>query len=138
MAIDHRSEADAVVTAVQDTTEFTHPTNQRTRPKKLRKEKRIGTWERGYLRHVYWVGTRKLGVIKLGPRGQWDGRYRWECVQANFRGAARSLPIARAMVEAVIHAGVYQHDLFDEDELHQAFGKYPSPDAVKTEAAPST
>jgi len=33
-------------------------------------------WEHGYRKHGYWIGTRRIGVVYLGPPGFWDGIYR--------------------------------------------------------------
>lgn len=78
----------------------------------LKRVRLQGAWERGYLCHVYWVGKRKMGVIKLGAPGEWDHVYRWECMEANLRGASPSLDDAKRHVESVLHVGAYQPDLF--------------------------
>lgn len=33
-------------------------------------------WEHGYRAHGYWSGTRRIGVVYLGPPGLWDRIYR--------------------------------------------------------------
>lgn len=83
--------------------------------KTLRKIRQPGVWERGYLCHTYWVGTRKLGVIKLGEAVSKGGTYSWLCVQANLGGVTRTLSAARLMVESVLQSGAYQMDLFAPD-----------------------
>lgn len=95
-----------------------HELRQPRRTRRTRRESRKGTWERGYLCHVYWVGKRKLGVIATGPRGAWDGSYRWTCTEANIKGVSNRLALAKSLIESVIHAGVYQFDLFAGDSEH--------------------
>lgn len=90
---------------------------------------------------MYWVGKRKLGVISTGPRGLWDGSYRWTCTAANLKGASHRLALAKSLVEAVIHAGVYQFDLFSGDEEHDPAGPVAAASLVVAKAtlnAPGT
>lgn len=87
---------------------------QRKKSQAIRRVKKAGTWDRGYLCHVYWCGTRKLGVVRTGERGQWDGAYRWECPESNVRGTSMTLSRAKIEIESVVHSGVYQLDLFEE------------------------
>ena len=50
-------------------------------------------WERGYYAHGYWSGKKKLGSVKLGKKGEWDGIYRWE--GGNHHGEAATLAAAK-------------------------------------------
>ena len=85
---------------------------QHKRRSTLKPMQKPGVWERGYLSHVYWCKTVKMGVIHTGLRGSWDGAYRWTCSQANIQGVAQSLKNAKNQVEALVLAGIYQMDLF--------------------------
>lgn len=87
-------------------------TTARDKSKRLRKP---GRWERGYRKHVYWIGRRKLGEITLGEHENWDGRYVWAAPIANLRGSELSLAKAKSCVEAALKGNVYQYDLFSED-----------------------
>lgn len=98
-----------------------------SRPK-LKRVRRRGTWERGYRCHVYWLGKRRLGVVRLGPYGEWDGAYRWECPELNLRGQEGRLEAAKVIVETAVHLGAYQYDLFDSLEpVPIADAAQPSP-----------
>lgn len=68
-------------------------------------------WERGYFSHVYWKRDQKLGTVKLGPKGEWDGTYRWEA--GNHAGEATTLEAAKRAVEQAVDFGASQMGLFD-------------------------
>ena len=57
-------------------------------------------WERGYYSHGYWSGKNKLGTVKLGPKGEWDGVYRWQA--GNHIGEAATLAQAKQQVEQAV------------------------------------
>jgi hypothetical protein len=69
-------------------------------------------WERGYYSHGYWRGKEKLGTVKLGPRGEWDGIYRWQA--GSHAGEASTLDEAKRNVEAAALAGASQMQLFGD------------------------
>lgn len=77
--------------------------------RKTRKVKAV--WERGYYSHSYWQGSRKLGTVRLGPKGEWDGVYRWEA--GTRHGECSSLAAAKLAVEQMIAFGASQISLFD-------------------------
>jgi hypothetical protein len=70
-------------------------------------------WERGYFSHSYWKRGRKLGTVKLGPKGEWDGTYRWEA--GHHFGEATSLATAKRAVEQAVDFGASQLGLFEGD-----------------------
>lgn len=87
-------------------------------PKKKRSTRSVKpVWERGYFSHNYWKGRRKLGMVKLGPKGDWDGTYRWQA--GTHFGEASTLAAAKQAVEQVAAFGASQIGLFDETELER-------------------
>ncbi len=68
-------------------------------------------WERGYFSHSYWAGKKKMGTVKLGPKEEWDGVYRWEA--GHHYGEANSLATAKRAVEQAVDFGVSQMGLFE-------------------------
>jgi hypothetical protein len=68
-------------------------------------------WERGYLSHGYWLRKERLGAVKLGPKGEWDGVYRWQA--GNHAGEAATLEEAKRAVEQAVLVGASQLPLFD-------------------------
>lgn len=77
---------------------------------KIKRTKKKPFWERGYLGHGYWLGAERLGMVKLGPKGEWDGVYRWQA--GNLAGEATSLQDAKRAVENAILVGTSQLCLF--------------------------
>jgi hypothetical protein len=69
-------------------------------------------WERGYLSHGYWLGNQRLGTVKLGERGKWDGVYRWQA--GNHAGEAATLQEAKRSVEQAVLVGASQLSLFGD------------------------
>ena len=69
-------------------------------------------WERGYFSHSYWKRGKKLGTVKLGAKGEWDGVYRWEA--GNHIGESNKLATAKRAVEQAVDFGASQISLFDE------------------------
>jgi hypothetical protein len=69
-------------------------------------------WERGYLAHGYWLGKERLGQVRLGPKKEWDGVYRWEA--GNHSGEAATLDEAKRAVEQAVLVGASQLRLFDK------------------------
>jgi hypothetical protein len=69
-------------------------------------------WERGFLSHGYWLGKERLGVVTLGPRGEWDGIYRWQA--GSNAGKASTLREAKHAVEQVVLVGASQLQLFEQ------------------------
>ena len=68
-------------------------------------------WERGYFQHGYWLGKQRIGVVKLGPKDEWDGIYRWE---AGTRvGESPTLKDAKQAVEQAVLVGASQLALFE-------------------------
>lgn len=67
-------------------------------------------WERGYHSHGYWRGKECLGRVRLGPKSDWDGVYRWEA--GNHVGEAGTLAEAKRQVEQKVLLGLTQLDLF--------------------------
>ena len=70
------------------------------------------SWERGYFAHNYWQGERKLGTVQLGPKGEWDGVYRWQA--GTRQGECSSLAAAKQAVEQMVNFGTSQISLFEE------------------------
>jgi hypothetical protein len=70
-------------------------------------------WERGYFSHSYWKGKKKVGSVRLGPKGEWDGIYRWEA--GTHFGEASTLAAAKQAVEQVVAFGASQIGLFEQD-----------------------
>ncbi|OFZ71812.1 MAG: hypothetical protein A2W04_06140 [Betaproteobacteria bacterium RBG_16_64_9] len=70
------------------------------------------SWERGYYAHGYWLGKEKLGSVKLGPRPDWDGIYRWQA--GHYAGEASTLDEAKRAVEAAVLLGTSQLQLFGD------------------------
>ena len=68
--------------------------------------------ERGYLSHGYWLGKERLGVVKLGPKKEWDGIYRWQA--GGDSGEAATLEEAKRAVEQAVLVGASQLPLFDK------------------------
>jgi len=71
-------------------------------------------WERGYLAHGYWLGKERLGQVKLGPKKEWDGIYRWQA--GNRAGEASTLEEAKRGVEQAVLFGTSQLPLFQDAE----------------------
>lgn len=68
-------------------------------------------WERGYFQHGFWLGKKRLGAVKLGPKGEWDGVYRWEA--GTRAGETTTLKDAKQAVEQVVSVGASQLPLFE-------------------------
>lgn len=68
-------------------------------------------WERGYFQHGYWSGKQRLGTVKLGPKGEWDGVYRWEA--GTHAGETATLKEAKQAVEQAVLVGASQLQLFE-------------------------
>lgn len=83
-----------------------------TKPVKRRVLKRP-VWERGYYSHGYWTGKKKLGSVKLGPKGEWDGIYRWQ--GGNHIGETATLALAKQAVEQAVLLGTRQLQLFQDE-----------------------
>lgn len=77
-----------------------------------KRSKRQAFWERGFLSHGYWLGKERLGVVTLGPKGEWDGVYRWQA--GDRAGEASTLEEARRSVEQAVLFGTSQLPLFDK------------------------
>jgi len=82
------------------------------KPARRRGQKRP-VWERGYYSHGYWSGKDKLGSVKLGPKGEWDGVYRWQ--GGNHVGEAATLAQAKQAVEQAVLLGTRQLQLFQDE-----------------------
>ena len=80
---------------------------------KRSKKVRQAYWERGYLSHGYWLGKERLGLVRLGPKKEWDGVYRWQA--ASHSGEAATLEEAKTAVEQAVLIGASQLALFDKD-----------------------
>ena len=68
-------------------------------------------WERGYFQHGYWMGKTRLGGVRLGPKGKWDGVYHWEA--GTRAGASATLKDAKQAVEQAVSVGASQLSLFE-------------------------
>lgn len=79
-------------------------------PKRSRKQ---ALWERGYLAHGYWRGNERLGLVRLGPKKEWDGVYRWEA--GGHSGEAATLEEAKSAVEQAVLIGASQLALFGKN-----------------------
>lgn len=77
-----------------------------------KRSKKQAFWERGFLSHGYWLGKERLGVVTLGPKGEWDGVYRWQA--GDRAGEASTLEEARRSVEQAVLFGTSQLPLFDK------------------------
>lgn len=80
------------------------------KPAPKRRSPKRPVWERGYYSHGYWSGKNKLGTVKLGPKGEWDGVYRWQ--GGNHVGEASTLAQAKLAVEQAVLLGTRQLQLF--------------------------
>ena len=80
-------------------------------PKPKRRSRVKPAWERGYYSHGYWRGKDKLGTVRLGPRAEWDGVYRWQA--GSHSGEASTLGEAKRCVESAALGGASQLPLFD-------------------------
>jgi hypothetical protein len=78
-------------------------------PKRSRKQ---AFWERGYLSHGYWLGKERLGLVRLGPKKDWDGVYRWQA--GSHTGETATLEEAKNAVEQAVLVGASQLALFDK------------------------
>jgi len=81
---------------------------------KSAKQAKQAFWERGYLAHGYWLGKERLGQVKLGPKKEWDGIYRWQA--GNRAGEASTLEEAKRGVEQAVLFGTSQLPLFQDAE----------------------
>jgi hypothetical protein len=79
---------------------------------RARAKKQKPFWERGFLSHGYWRGKERLGVVALGPRGEWDGVYRWQA--GSNAGKAKTLREAKQAVEQAVLVGANQLQLFEQ------------------------
>ncbi len=82
-------------------------------PKSVKKAKQA-FWERGYLAHGYWFGKERLGQVRLGPKKEWDGIYRWQA--GDRAGEASTLEEAKRGVEQAVLFGTSQLPLFQDAE----------------------
>jgi hypothetical protein len=80
--------------------------------KNSKQSRKKAQWERGYFSHGYWLGKAKLGEVKLGPKGEWDGRYRWQA--GNRAGESLTLDDAKRAVETMTELGEKQLGLFED------------------------
>ena len=55
----------------------------------------------------------RLGLVKLGPKKEWDGVYRWQA--GSHAGQAATLEEAKRGVEQAVLIGVSQLPLFDKN-----------------------
>jgi len=88
------------------------PAREERMPKPAKKAKQA-FWERGYLAHGYWLGKERLGQVRLGPKKEWDGVYRWQA--GNHSGEAATLDEAKRSVEQAVLVGASQLPLFDKN-----------------------
>jgi len=79
--------------------------------KKKRKIKKKPLWERGYLSHGLWLGSARVGVVKLERGARSDSKYRWEA--GTHVGRAATLKEAKRAVEEAVLLGTVQLPLFD-------------------------
>jgi len=84
-------------------------------PKRPKKEKAF--WERGYLSHGYWLGKERVGVVKLGPKKEWDGIYRWQV--GSHAGESVTLEEAKRAVEQAVLVGASQLSLFQDSQVRK-------------------
>jgi len=82
-----------------------------------KRSKKQAFWERGYLSHGYWLGKERVGVVKLGPKKEWDGVYRWQT--GNRAGEASTLDEAKRAVEEAVLFGTSQLPLFQDTEARK-------------------
>jgi hypothetical protein len=78
---------------------------------KKRRLNKKPVWERGYLSHGFWLGKRRLGVVKLERDSPAAGKYRWEA--GMHAGVAATLKEAKRAVEEAVLLGTVQLPLFD-------------------------
>ncbi len=78
---------------------------------KRRRLNKKPVWERGYLSHGFWLGKRRLGVVKVEREPRAAGKYRWEA--GMHAGAASTLKEAKRAVEEAVLLGTVQLPLFD-------------------------
>jgi hypothetical protein len=80
--------------------------------KRAKMKKQRPFWERGFQAHGYWLGKERLGRVMLGPRGEWDGVYRWQA--GSREGQAKTLKEAKQAVEQAVLIGASQLQLFEQ------------------------
>jgi hypothetical protein len=78
---------------------------------KKRRLNKKPVWERGYLSHGLWLGTRRVGVVKLDRDSPAAAKYRWEA--GMHAGVAATLKEAKYAVEEAVLLGTVQLPLFD-------------------------
>jgi len=78
--------------------------------KKRRTNKRP-VWERGYLSHGLWLGTAKVGAVRIDRGSRAGGKYRWEA--GSQAGVSVTLKDAKRAVEEAVLLGTMQLPLFD-------------------------
>ncbi len=91
----------------------TESSKPRSKPLRARSRPRP-QWERGYYSHGFWQGKNKLGSVRLGRPGEWDGVYRWQA--GNRAGETRTLAEAKRLVEQAVLVGANQLSLFAESD----------------------
>jgi hypothetical protein len=79
---------------------------------RAKRKKQKPFWERGFLSHGYWLGKARVGVVSTGPRGEWDGIYRWQA--GSSAGKAKTLREAKQAVEQAVLVGAHQLQLFEQ------------------------
>ena len=78
---------------------------------KKRTAKPKPSWQLGSFLHGYWLGKKRLGAVKLGPKDEWDGVYRWEA--GTRAGETATLKDAKQAVEQAVSVGASQLPLFE-------------------------
>ena len=73
----------------------------------------VPQWERGYMSHVYWLGSRKLGRVWIQPADVDGKKYAWQAFTKT--AVAATLAEAKRAVEAVARAERKQLSLFDDN-----------------------
>jgi hypothetical protein len=73
----------------------------------------VPQWERGYMSHVYWLGTRKLGRVWIQEPDEDGRKYVWAAYTKT--SVASTLAEAKRAVEAVARSERKQLSLFDDN-----------------------
>ena len=97
-------------------------------PKPSKKAKQA-FWERGYLAHGYWLGKERLGQVRLGPKREWDGIYRWQAPDtgATFIRFAFSGDVVAHDTERSLDVGILRALWLPYDELVARRAMHRSP-----------
>ncbi len=83
----------------------------------------VPRWEHGYRCHGLWLGSNRLGRVSIGPKGLWDGLYRWELDgHPATSGEAKTLGKAKRQVEEALAAARKDRETRHGERIDEALG----------------